>query len=112
MHDVPQFTLKELKHALHKSKKGKAADPQGIVVEMLQSASEKFLEKVLAIFNAVLRADCTPSSHWRHSELKVIFKNGDATLPKNSGICRITLILHDKLRGFICPGSSVLVAAG
>ena len=49
--NIPAFTLPELKHAMCHLRKGKSADSQGVVVEMLRYAPDDLLNSLLELYN-------------------------------------------------------------
>ena len=77
-----RFTGKEVKTQLRFMAKGKAGDNAGLVVEMLQSSSDAFMEAMADMFNDILSTATTPAA-WKHSRVKVLFKKGDAKMPEN-----------------------------
>ena len=61
--------------------KGKAGDNAGLVMEMLQSSSDAFMEAMAGMFNDILSTATTPAA-WQHSRVKVLFKKGDTKMPE------------------------------
>ena len=80
--DVQRFSVKELKDQLAFMKKGKAADQGGLVVEMLQLASDDLLGSIAALFDEVLFS-CEAPCEWKKSRISVLFKKGDPKMPGN-----------------------------
>ena len=80
--NVSEFTMEELRSALNFFKRGKAKDPFGIAAEALHFASNRFLGLLLELFNDVISFRKAPPDQWKATRLVVIFKKGDASLPK------------------------------
>ena len=53
--EVQEVTVDELRNSLKKMSKNKAADGNGVVVELLQEAGTIFLTMVAEVFNSVLK---------------------------------------------------------
>ena len=60
LEEITPFTKRELQAALSKMKNGKAADTQGIIAEMLETACEQLLRLMLELFNDSLLSRVPP----------------------------------------------------
>ena len=52
--EIPTFTMDELRTALMKISSNKAADAQGILIEMIKFGSDHLLEYILKCYNEML----------------------------------------------------------
>ena len=75
---VETITEEEVRIAIKQMKKGKAAGPSGVTVEMLQAAGEAGIRWVTEICNAILKEGKVPSD-WERSWIVSVYKGkGDA----------------------------------
>ena len=74
--------MAELLDQIKLLKTGCSADCSGILAEMIKVDSHHLRVSLLHLLNGVLRSGLTPSQ-WKQTVLVVIFKDGDAQLPKN-----------------------------
>ena len=75
---VETITEEEVRTAIKQMKKGKAAGPSGVTVEMLQAAGEAGIRWVTEICNAILKEGKVPSD-WERSWIVSVYKGkGDA----------------------------------
>ena len=75
---VETITEEEVRTAIKQMKKGKAAGPSGVTVEMLQAAGEPGIRWVTEICNAILKEGKVPSD-WERSWIVSVYKGkGDA----------------------------------
>ena len=88
------FTMEELTREMKTLKGGKSADCSGIVAEMLKCPSEALSHALLELYNSLLLSQALPPESWRRSTISVIFKDGDAQLPKNYRPISILSILY------------------
>eukprot|EP00973_Karenia_brevis_P004031 555597-Karenia_brevis.AAC.1 len=63
--------------------KGKAADANGIILEMILCASDVFLQAVANMFTAILARKGLPPQAWKEALIKVVFNKRGARLPEN-----------------------------
>jgi hypothetical protein len=80
---VAAFTVEEARDQLKKMARNKSADDSGLVVEILQEASEQLLQTTVEVFNEIFQQDQKAPAAWRKSCIKVLFKKGDAKMPEN-----------------------------
>ena len=64
-------------------KKGKAADSEGIVAEIVKCGGPVLMEAIASLFTDVLAEEKEPPASWRHSRVTVLFMKGDPKLPQN-----------------------------
>ena len=79
---IPAFTLTELKYALHRLRKGKSADSQGVVLEMLCYAPDDLLIPLLELYNRFLQ-DGRMDPSWKHTVFTMLAKKGDRSNVQN-----------------------------
>ena len=77
-----KIELKELLEAIQKMKYGKAAGPDGIIIEYLKFATTNAVNALLQLMNAVFSHALYPTA-WTTNFLKAIYKNGPADDPAN-----------------------------
>ena len=75
--------MEELCHAMRQLKKGKAADNNGIIAEMLTNGGHRLRTTLLHLYNDILKPDAPTPSTWQHTTIKVLHKSGDKQLPSN-----------------------------
>ena len=80
--ELPRFTIDELQQALTKMSRKKCSDSYGVVVEMMQNATQSFHEKYLELINDMISAGSTNPS-WRSSLFSLLPKSGEVTSPTN-----------------------------
>ena len=76
-------TVDDIISALKKLRAGKACADDAWVTEMLKTGHEGFLEAIAAIFSDILHEKAEMPHTWCASRLTILFKKGDAKLPKN-----------------------------
>jgi hypothetical protein len=91
---VEAFTIDEARKQLQKMAKNRAADDSGLVVEMLQEASDYTLQVVVEIFNEILQPEPQTPDAWKTSRIKVLYKKGDQKLPENYRPITLLKILY------------------
>eukprot|EP00973_Karenia_brevis_P003755 518933-Karenia_brevis.AAC.1 len=64
-------------------KRGKTCADDGLVAEMLKESSDKLLTCIAELFKDILTGHGSPPDTWKKTRLIVLFKKGDALLPKN-----------------------------
>ena len=96
------FSFEELRQALRGMKNGKAKDEKGVIAEMVKNSSQEFLTSILELFNDILLRKSDPPAAWKTTKLIVIFKKGDATLPKNYRPIAILPILYKVFSRLLC----------
>ena len=75
--DVDPITAEELRKQLDLMKKGKVADSNGVVVEMLKAAGEAVVAHIADLYNNALHPTAQVPEEWRTTRLSVLFKKGD-----------------------------------
>lgn len=70
---VKPVTVAELQTQLKNMAKGRAADHNGAVVELLQSAGEGMLSLTAAVHSDMMDAKALVTSQWKETRLKSIF---------------------------------------
>ena len=75
---VPKFSQKEIKDAISHMKKNKAADRQGIVLEMFAYGGDCVVEMMEHFLNSILDTGVVPES-WYESFFAMLPKSGDLT---------------------------------
>ena len=75
--------VEEIRSVLKKMKNGKTCADDGIISEMLKTDHEGLLLKIAELFSDLLAGSLPLPQSWCVSKLIVLFKKGDATLPKN-----------------------------
>eukprot|EP00973_Karenia_brevis_P072582 10082551-Karenia_brevis.AAC.1 len=119
MSPVTDVSVDEIKRELGNMRKGKAADVNGVVMEMLLHGSDALLGMISDLFNAILQPNALPPSAWRETMIKVIFKKGDVKLPENyRPICILPILYKLFSRvllariGFILDSAQTVEQAG
>ncbi|CAE7565538.1 unnamed protein product [Symbiodinium natans] len=99
-HDVvPPFHLHELKQAIKNLRHGKAADCDGLVLEMFSFASDNLLTCLLGLYNKVLSTGYVEQS-WKNTVFTMLPKAGDKSLVQNwrpIAVLKITYKIFSKL---------------
>ncbi|CAE7385287.1 unnamed protein product [Symbiodinium natans] len=99
-HDVvPPFHLHELKQAIKNLRHGKAADCNGLVLEMFSFASDNLLTCLLGLYNKVLSTGYVEQS-WKNTVFTMLPKAGDKSLVQNwrpIAVLKITYKIFSKL---------------
>ena len=75
--------MNEFLQALHRAKKGKAAGPDGIPVELIQSLSHRSKEKLHSYLCQYFTDPNFDVKSWHKVLLALVPKKGDTSLPKN-----------------------------
>ena len=75
-------------------KKGKGADDEGVVAEMLKYSGAEVEHEIAEIFNCVMRGIEEVPQYWKCAKITVIFKKGNDRLPNNYRPISITPILY------------------
>ena len=78
----PDFTMEELKKAIHLLKKNKAAGEDRIPAEILKATPLKLLEIILKIMNKI-KNTCNYPKTWAMGIVSLILKDGDEEDPNN-----------------------------
>ena len=91
---VPEFNEKEIARALKALKKGKAADKNGMVAEMLKDGGAKLRRILLKLINDVVKPEAQAPKIWYENVFKVLFKGGDEKEAKNYRPICVLPILH------------------
>ena len=94
--------MEELQSALKLLKRGKTKDPFGIAAKALHLARNHFLGLLLELFNDVISFRKAPPDQWKATRLVVIFKKGDASLPKNYRPIALISIMYKLFSRMIC----------
>ena len=79
----PCVSLEELQSALGSMKDNRCADADGLVAEMLKTGHKGLLNAIAQLFSDILCGDALLPSEWKMARLSLLFKGGDASLPKN-----------------------------
>ena len=77
------ITLEEIVAALRKLRPGKSCGDDGLYAEMLKTKHAGLVELIARVFTDVLHGTDEAPSEWCVSRLVVLYKKGDASLPKN-----------------------------
>jgi len=64
-------------------KRNKACAEDSIAVEMFTDSGDDMIDVITDVFCRLLNGDAKPHAEWRISKIVVLFKKGDAALPKN-----------------------------
>ena len=78
-----EITKEELQVALRKLKNGKTGADDGLVAEMLKTGHDGLVALIADFFTQILQGTLLPPDEWKVTKLRVLFKKGDPTLPKN-----------------------------
>ena len=78
-----RVTVKELEAALAKLKKGKTGADDGLVAEMLKTGHADLVKAIAEFFTEIVNGTMPPPKEWKITKLRVLFKKGDPTMPKN-----------------------------
>ena len=80
--DVSEVKL-HMRRFLRKMKTGKSCAEDGLVAEMLQSGCDHLLHMLASLFSDLLSGRGGIPEEWKVSRLIVLYKKGDASMPKN-----------------------------
>ena len=108
------ISAEEVREALKRMKNGKTAAADGLVAEMLKTGHWGLLDAIATFFTGILSGRLEAPCHWKAVQLKLIFKGGDATLPKNYRPISIipvmakvfSTILYTRMREVVEPNLS------
>ena len=108
------ISAEEVREALRRMKNGKTAASDGLVAEMLKTGHRGLLDAIATFFTGILSGKLEAPCHWKAVQLKLIFKGGDATLPKNYRPISIipvmaklfSTILYTRMREVVEPNLS------
>ena len=64
-------------------KKRKAADENGLVVELLQYSSDTLIGLVADVFDDLIQGRAGAPENWKRTRLKVLLKKADPQMPGN-----------------------------
>ena len=81
-HSVP-VSPENVSDALKRLKKGRACGDDTLIAEMLKTGHQGLINVIAATFTDILHGKQDVPEVWCKSRLVVLFKKGDATLPKN-----------------------------
>ena len=81
MGHIPNFTKRELQHAIDCLKKGTAGGTKGIKAEDHKECSDDTKEIKSGIFNEMIKQECMAPSSWKNDAERHLHK-GDATKPE------------------------------
>ena len=81
---------------------GKALDQKGVVAELLKQSGDAFLGVVAGVFTDVLKPGAAVPEYWKDTQLKVLFKKGDPTLPDNYRPIAVIPILYKLFSKVLC----------
>ena len=95
-------TVSEIREQLKGMANKKAADSKGIVVELLKESSDHFLELIATIFTDVLDPNAEVPAAWQETQIKVLFKKGEPTLPENYRPIAIIRALYKLFAKILC----------
>ena len=87
--------------SLKRMKAGKACSEDGLVAEMLQAAPDHLLEMLALLFSDLLSGRGGMPEDWKTNRLIVLFKKGDASLPKNYRPIMILPVLSKLFSGIL-----------
>ena len=76
-------TAKEVSASLKRMKNQKTGADDGLVAEMLKTEHSGLVVVLAKLFTEILNGHTEPPETWKITKLRVIFKKGDAELPKN-----------------------------
>ena len=74
--EVPHILIDEVKHALNKTKRGKAPGEDGITSDMLKDAGDEVHKKIAQLFTQCLRKRDGPEA-WCNAIVSLLHKKGD-----------------------------------
>ena len=77
------ITVEEVEQAVAKMKRGKSYDDDGLCAEMLKTGHKDLLKLVAEIFTDILHGLSDVPAAWKCSRLIILYKKGQATLPKS-----------------------------
>ena len=84
-----------------KLKWGRASGDDKLLAEMLKNGHEGLMDAIARIFTDILHGVCVVLATWQVSRLVVLFKKGDATLPKNYRPIAIIPVLNKLFNGVL-----------
>ena len=80
---VHPVTVDELGTELTRMANKKSPDKRGIVAELLKHTGVFRLSSIAEFFIEILKPEAVTPKCWQETQLKVLFKKGDPTLPEN-----------------------------
>ena len=80
--EIAPFIVKELTLAMRKLNNGKAADGQGMTLELIKYGPPELHEKLITLYNEMLENGEIETT-WRHTIFRMIEKKGDLEDPAN-----------------------------
>ena len=94
----PDFTMDEVKTAVHELKTGKCMDPLGLVREVFKHSGEGFLQSLVDMANNIKKSKVIPLE-WNNMWIKVLKKNKGSSKKLNNyrGIIIIISVIFEKL---------------
>ena len=73
----------DVEQCIKKLKRRKACAEDGLVAEMLKDGGRDMIDAISDVFADLLNGETRAPESWNISKIVVLFKKGDATLPKN-----------------------------
>ena len=87
------ITVEEIVRAIKSLKSGRASSDDGLLAEMLKNGTARLHEVLAQAFSLLLEGRSEVPTDWLVNKLVVLFKKGDAELPKNyRPICIIPVL--------------------
>ena len=95
------ITANEIATAVKKLRNGRTSGDDGLLAEMLKTNHQGLLQFIARVFTDILHGRAETPTSWKESRLVVLFKKGDASLPKNYRPIAIISALNKLLSGVI-----------
>lgn len=104
-----RVTHGEVEAALKRLKNMKTGADDGLVAEMLKTRHTGLVEAIALFFTDIPNGDRLPPTTWKATKLKVLFKKGDAELPKNYRPISVipvlaklySIVLYERIRDLV-----------
>ena len=111
--EIPNFTFAELLNGLRRMSNGRSTDDFGILVEMIKDSSDMFKQKLVDVYNHILRSGDIDES-WHTILFTMLPKSGDLQDPSNWRPIAIlpilykifSRLLYHRLKTFLDPEQS------
>jgi hypothetical protein len=99
----------EIRGALKKLRAGRVCGDDGLYAEILKTHHEGLITLIAQMFTDILHGTCEVPASWTVSRLVVLYKKGDASLPKNYRPIAIISVLSKLFSGVLLAriGSSL-----
>ena len=97
----PAITANEIAIAIKKLKNGRTCGDDGLLAEMLKTNHQGLLQVIALVFTDILHGRSETPASWNESRLVVLYKKGDASLPKNYRPIAIISVLNKLFSGVL-----------